>query len=111
MTSGVFSRSILVLVVVLLGLSCLGTAVPLEGILFIAFGWIGFLFRVLPKMQADWSGVSTGLVALMLLSGGLHFFLQWLYRVAGVSARAESDTESNASTVRPRHWRPPRGRR
>lgn len=44
----------------------------------IVFGWISFLWRVLPQVTVDWSGVATSLGCLLVLGS----ILQWLGRWA-----------------------------
>lgn len=47
--------------------------------LFLLFvGWIGFLFRVLPRMTVDWLAVAYGAASLVLLFVGVHLTASWL---------------------------------
>ena len=39
----------------------------------LAFGWIPFLFRVLPRITVDWGSVAVGGVAVVLFCGGIHW--------------------------------------
>jgi hypothetical protein len=48
---------------------------------FVAFGWIGFLGRVVPEMTVDWAGVSMAVVCLLLLVGVVQFLGRTLARL------------------------------
>lgn len=86
MTRSGIARLTIWTVIILLGLACLGFAVPLQAILLLAFGWILFLWNVLPQATVDASGAATGMVALALLVIGLHLFLRWFHSAMGDSA-------------------------
>lgn len=48
-------------------------------------GWVFFLLRTLPHVAVGWSALLTGLLCLVLLTGGLHLFLRryrrdWVFR-------------------------------
>lgn len=44
------------------------------------FGWLGFLFRVIPVIQWNPMAIATGLVCVAFLLVGTHSFLVWLSR-------------------------------
>lgn len=46
----------------------------------VAFGWVSFLWRVLPEVEPNWLALGEAAVVLVLLAGGLHAFLRWLAR-------------------------------
>jgi prepilin-type processing-associated H-X9-DG protein len=46
----------------------------------LAFGWLAYPARVLPRVTIGWDGVSTGIVCLALFTVGLHRTLVWLCR-------------------------------
>lgn len=75
-------------------LVCAGFAAPVEFALFVAFGWLFFLGRVVPGATVGWAGVATALACLAGFAAGLHAFLAWLVRATGP---AEGP---------PRRWRP-----
>jgi hypothetical protein len=84
-----FSKTELVaIVLVIICLSCLLVGIvpaPIQFVFFLAFGWIAFLWRVVPQMNPDWSGVALFGIALALFTGGLHALLRWLYAAANES--------------------------
>jgi hypothetical protein len=63
----------------------------------LACGWALFLYRVLPEITVDPAGVLTALVCLILLGGGLHWFMRWLY----AKVRQARPAPEGASP----HWR------
>jgi prepilin-type processing-associated H-X9-DG protein len=63
----------------LLGLSCLGLAVPLVFLFAVAFGWIFYLYRVLPQLTVSPAGVVTAVMCLAGVGFGAHAFLRWLH--------------------------------
>ncbi len=60
----------LVLVVSLVGLGVAGT---IEAPFTLLFGWISFLWRVLPKVTVDEPSVGVGCAALVLFAAGVHW--------------------------------------
>jgi prepilin-type processing-associated H-X9-DG protein len=64
---------------------------PLLIFLYLSFGWIWFLLRVLPQLAPDVGGILTGIICLAGLSVGLHLFLRWLHGQIR-RARAEPPT-------------------
>jgi prepilin-type processing-associated H-X9-DG protein len=71
-------------------LTCLGPGqLLLEALGYLAFGWIGFLRRVVPQIQVRWDMAASCAVCVFVLVIGSHLFLRWLYRqtaAEGVSA-------------------------
>jgi prepilin-type processing-associated H-X9-DG protein len=59
-------------------LDCLGLGVLIDFALTLAFGWVVYLWRVIPRVTIDWGGVAMGLVCLILFAVGSHAFLKWL---------------------------------
>ncbi len=59
----------------------------------LAFGWVGYLRRVLPRVRVNGDGVVTGVVCLLLFTVGLQGFLRWLSAEVG-----------RASGISPRPW-------
>jgi hypothetical protein len=57
---------------------CAGQAYPAQIAFHLAFGWVWFLGRVLPKASYDPQGIGTALASLALLALGSHLFLRWL---------------------------------
>jgi len=51
----------------------------LEMAAFLAFGWIGFLWRVVPQVQMRWDNAASAALCVMALVIGSHLFLRWLY--------------------------------
>ena len=43
----------------------------------LAFGWLAYPARVLPRVTVAWHGVATGVVGLALFTIGLHWTLRW----------------------------------
>ena len=74
-----FTLAIIAVGVLAFLLSCGGFLVPLEFAFHLAFGWVLFLMRVVPQVRVGWAGVATGITLLVLLAGGTHLFLGWLY--------------------------------
>ena len=75
----------------------------------LAFGWVGYLRRVMPRVRVNGDGVATGVVCLLLFTVGLHGFLRWLSaevgRASGINPGATPQTSSTqawVSTNRPR---------
>jgi hypothetical protein len=59
----------------------------------VAWGWFGFLARVVPEVAVNWGGVFTAVACLGVLAVGLQVFLRWFFahlqRPAGESDGAE----------------------
>jgi hypothetical protein len=73
---------IVVCAVVVLALGCLCAPVapgPIEAVVLVVFGWIGFLARVGPQIEPDWGAIALGSISLALFAGGLHLLLRWFY--------------------------------
>jgi len=75
-------------------LDCLGLPVVqpfFQTVGFLAFGWIGFLWRVLPQVHVRWELVISSVVCAVALVFGSHLFLRWLYReMTGGSATRDA---------------------
>jgi hypothetical protein len=54
------------------GLLILSNWVTLEGVWTLLFGWIGFLGRVLPKVQVNRESAAVGAIALVLFTASVH---------------------------------------
>jgi hypothetical protein len=54
------------------GLVILSMWVTSEGVFALLFGWIGFLWRVIPKVQVNRESAAVGAIALVLFSAGVH---------------------------------------
>jgi len=106
MTGARAGRVAIGIAICLVALACLGLAVPLQAFLLLAFGWVHFLWRVVPDVKTDTAGAATGVIALALLVVGLHGFLRWLH--AGIGAlRSEPvgmDTLSESVAVWRLRW-------
>lgn len=61
-------------VVTLMLVSSMIPALPLKILMYLPFGWIGFLRRVGPEITLNWSGVGMGLLCSALIIAGI----QWL---------------------------------
>lgn len=86
------------IVSLLVVLECMGIQVFflfIETVFSLAFGWIGFLQRVVPQVQVRWDIVASSAICAVLLVIGSHLFLRWLYR--------EADDDGAPNTVR--RWR------
>lgn len=70
----------LVGLVILLFLGCLGVPFLAEIPLTLAFGWVAFLYRVVPRVSVSVSGLATLFVCLAGVSVGTHALLNWLAR-------------------------------
>jgi hypothetical protein len=58
--------------------------------LYLIFGWVPYLLRVVPRLTVRWDMIASTAVYLVLLAAGTHFFLRWLYReVKRAAAPAE----------------------
>jgi hypothetical protein len=75
------------IVLAVAGLLILSNWVTLEGVWTLLFGWIGFLGRVLPKVQVNRESAAVGAIALVLFTAGVH----WLGRGAARATGAEGD--------------------
>jgi prepilin-type processing-associated H-X9-DG protein len=63
-------------------IECLGVPFltwPLALLLSLVFGWIWYLVRVLPEITPDVGGILTGVICVVGLTAGLHYFLRWLH--------------------------------
>jgi prepilin-type processing-associated H-X9-DG protein len=60
-------------------LGCLGMVFPLQLGLYLAFGWVIFLAKVLPQVQVAWSGVALAVICLGAFAVGVHWFLGWMF--------------------------------
>jgi prepilin-type processing-associated H-X9-DG protein len=69
----------------------------LEMVGLLAFGWIGFLSRVMPQVQVRWDTVATSAVCTIVLIIGSHSFLRWLYD--------QTRADGSSPDVRRWHWR------
>jgi hypothetical protein len=76
-----------------LAASAVAGGVYAEGFQGLAFGWVGYLWRVLPRVRVNSDGLATGVVCLVLFTVGLHGLLRWLSAEIG-----------RASGVSPRRW-------
>ena len=99
--SGVRSRSHRSLgVVAALGVALASACWPaFEAVLCLAFGWVAYSMRVLPRVTIAWDGVATGVVCLVLFAIGLHRTLGWLTREVR-SARGAPVDASRAWSAR-----------
>jgi prepilin-type processing-associated H-X9-DG protein len=70
-------------------LACLGQAVPFEFAFYLLFGWMRYLYRVVPNVRVDRSAAVSAVVCLALLTFGLHRFSSWLYRQMGSSIETD----------------------
>ncbi len=77
-----------VVTAVLVLLTCIGLAVPVDFAVAITFGWVWYLLRTLPEVRFETTGVATAAVCLVLLTVGAHVFFSWLFRETRGSARA-----------------------
>jgi prepilin-type processing-associated H-X9-DG protein len=73
-------------------------ALPLDAAFNLAFGWVFFLARVVPQMAIDWKSIVTGVICLVALAVGLHWFLVW------TAARSPHPGRAEGATVP--YWRP-----
>src|SRR5262245_59101405 len=89
----------IVLGVGLLMLACLGLLLPLELLFHLAFGWVLFLFRVVPRATVDGSGVLTAGICLASFAVGLHLFLRWFFDQAKSSAERRWEVRWTAAVV------------
>lgn len=66
-------------------ITCAGRPFDLiaEAVVYIGFGWIGFLRSVLPQVTFNWAGVATAIGCLIAIAIGSHLFLRWLWANAG----------------------------
>jgi hypothetical protein len=71
---------VVVLGIIIVLLAWMGQAAPLDALLNLAFGWVFYLFRVIPEVSVNVSVVLTAFICLAGLTVGLHLFLGWLFR-------------------------------
>jgi prepilin-type processing-associated H-X9-DG protein len=64
---------------VLVALSCGGGLVLIEIPLVLAFGWLGFLTKVVINAELSWPGLLTGAVWLAVMVGLGHLTARWLW--------------------------------
>jgi hypothetical protein len=71
--------------------SAIAGGVYADGFNGLAFGWVGYLRWVLPRVRVTGDGVATAVVCLVLFTVGLHGFFRWLSaevgRASGISRR------------------------
>lgn len=67
----------------LLFLACIGLVWPVDLLLNLAFGWIFYLYRVVPQVVVSGSGFLTVAFCLGALAVGLHWFLRWFAAQSG----------------------------
>ena len=58
--------------------ACVFPLLP-EFVFDLAFGWVGYLVGVLPRVRPSPVGVASGVICLALFTGGAHVFLRWLF--------------------------------
>lgn len=87
----------------LLLLMCMGIATPLILVGYTLFGWIGFLFRVLPDVTVNMRMLAYCVAACAALLIGGHLFLRWLYQSVGEPTSSEPSPPQPAS--RTQKWR------
>jgi len=75
---------------VVLLLDLVGVFYPVEFVLIVAFGWLAFLFTVVPNVTIDWGQVTAGLVAALLLVLMAHRFAAWFYAAVRVGRVADA---------------------
>jgi hypothetical protein len=78
-----------IVILLLLGLACIGFALPADIILNFAVGWAFYLARTIPQIAVSWWGVASTIVCLVLLGAGTHRFLCWFTQQAGKPSRRE----------------------
>jgi prepilin-type processing-associated H-X9-DG protein len=92
-----------VLIVAVAAVLCLliaGRATPASDLLVsLAFGWVAYCVRVLPKVTVAWEGVTTAVVCLALFAFGLHRTLKWLHGEVR-KARNGAPGESRSWSIR-----------
>ncbi len=71
--------SLLLATALLLILGCMGFVLPLELLAYLFFGWIVYLYRVVPQVTVNASGVATAAVCLILLAVGVQAFFSWIH--------------------------------
>jgi len=65
-------------VALVLFLAITGALWLLEVPVYLIFGWIRYLTRVVPLVEFDWPTIGSALVAVLIFALGLHSFLRWL---------------------------------
>ena len=68
-----------ILSAVLVLLTCMGFALPVDFAVAVVLGWIWYLARTYPEVQVAPAGVATAIVCLILFVLGSHLLLGWLY--------------------------------
>ena len=63
----------------LLFLACAGLVFPIDFLLAITFGWVMYLYRVVPRVSIDGAGILTAVLCLALFVAGSHAFLRWFH--------------------------------
>ena len=91
-------------IVVLLLLGCLGFDFPIVLIGYTLFGWIGFLWNVLPRVTVSVPMAVYSVVACGALVVGSHWFLRWLYQSLAAPP-VDNATTSEATAPLNRQWR------
>ncbi len=67
-------------IVVAIGLCLAWQGGPVfDGLIGLAFGWLAYPARILPRVKIAWEGVATAALCLVLFTVGLHWTLVWLH--------------------------------
>ena len=69
----VFVVATLVVLLLLILLTLVGGSPGFQAAVALVFGWLSFLWRVIPQMTVYWPSVAVGLAALVLLVAGVHW--------------------------------------
>ncbi len=88
-----FVRAVLGFLVLFL-MVCIGFLAPIDFAVALLFGWVVYLYRVLPEVRTNWWGLATAIACLVPLAIGTHLFLAWFSR-----------QPDDAKAVLERRWR------
>ena len=95
-----------VVLLLLVGLTCVGIWIPgLDILFFLLVGWGFFLGRVGPQLEVRWDLVASVAVYVAALVVGSHLFLGWLYRESGRRDRVPPVPTDPAALPAARRWK------
>lgn len=98
-----FSRAFYVVLFTLIAamMLCIGFTFPFEVAFYLAFGWIRYLYRVLPQVTWDWPTLLGAVALLAVFTCGMH----WLLSCLGRHRSSVAATDLAPHSFAPPRWR------